>query len=78
VLPVFAYPDGASTNRVAAMLAKEGFRLALTTQRGVNDLRSADRMQLRRINIGQRTNEAILRAELLPWTVHLNRWMRLT
>ena len=55
-------------------LAEDGFELAFTTVRGLNDLRNADPLRLRRINVGQRASLALLRSQLLPSAVWLNRW----
>jgi len=73
-LPIFAYPSGGYDGTVTQLLKREGFALAFTTMRGINDLRDADRLQLGRINVGRRTTLTILRAQLLPWMVHLRRW----
>jgi peptidoglycan/xylan/chitin deacetylase (PgdA/CDA1 family) len=73
-LPVFAYPAGGVDESVVRALRSENFALAFTTARGVNDLRIADLLQLRRINVGARTSRPVFGAQLLPWLVHLNRW----
>jgi peptidoglycan/xylan/chitin deacetylase (PgdA/CDA1 family) len=73
ILPIFAYPSGGVNDETVRVLEHEGFALALTTVRGINDLRAADRLRLRRINVGQSTTLAVLRAQLLPWAVYLNR-----
>ena len=72
VPPVFAYPSGACDDEVTGILDKEGFVLAFATRRGINDLRQTDRLRLRRINVGRRTTEPILRAQLLPWSRYLS------
>jgi peptidoglycan/xylan/chitin deacetylase (PgdA/CDA1 family) len=72
--PIFAYPSGGFNDEVVRILREEGFRLAFTTVRGVNDMQHADRLRLRRINVGRRTNLSIFRARLLPWSLYLNRW----
>ncbi len=77
-LPVLAYPGGEYNHQLVRVLARAGFVLAFTTVRGINDLRVADRLRLRRINVGRHTNLAVLRAQLLPWSVHLNRWQQLS
>jgi peptidoglycan/xylan/chitin deacetylase (PgdA/CDA1 family) len=77
VLPIFAYPSGGFNDEVVRLLAREGFALAFTTALGINDLRQAHPLRLRRINVGQRTNLTVLRARLLPWTLYLNRWQPL-
>jgi peptidoglycan/xylan/chitin deacetylase (PgdA/CDA1 family) len=76
-LPIFAYPSGAFNAETVRVLARAGFLLAFTTARGLNDLRRADRLRLRRINVGQRTSLAALRTQLLPWSVYFNRWLPL-
>jgi peptidoglycan/xylan/chitin deacetylase (PgdA/CDA1 family) len=74
VPPVLAYPSGAYSQSVVELLPELGIQLAFTTCRGLNDLNRLDRFRVRRINIGRRTSPALLRTQLLPWTVHLNRW----
>jgi peptidoglycan/xylan/chitin deacetylase (PgdA/CDA1 family) len=73
-LPVFAYPGGGYDESVVAALRAERFDLAFTTARGINNLRDADPLRLRRINVGARTTQPVFGAQLLPWLVHLNRW----
>jgi peptidoglycan/xylan/chitin deacetylase (PgdA/CDA1 family) len=65
VLPVFAYPGGACSPPVTDMLRQEGFELAFSVQRGMNDLKVADPLSLNRINIGNRTTTQILHAQLM-------------
>jgi peptidoglycan/xylan/chitin deacetylase (PgdA/CDA1 family) len=74
-LPIFAYPSGEFNDEVAFMLAREGFKLAFTTSRGINNIQRADPMRMRRINVGGKTTLPILRAQLLPWAMHLN-WLQ--
>jgi peptidoglycan/xylan/chitin deacetylase (PgdA/CDA1 family) len=76
--PIFAYPSGGFNDQVVRTLAREGFKLAFTTVHGVNDMQDADRLRLRRINVGRRTNLSIFRARLLPWSLYLNRWRPLS
>lgn len=64
--PVFAYPAGGHDERTVRILAEEGFRVAFTIERGSNDLRSADWLRLRRVNVGRRASLSLLRAQLLP------------
>jgi len=78
VPPILAYPGGGVNDGVARDLERAGFVLGFTTARGINDLRLPDRLRLRRINVGQRTNLAVLRLQLHPWSVYLNRWQRLS
>lgn len=78
VPPIFAYPSGGFNDEVVRVLEREGFALAFTTGRGINDLRDADRLRLRRINVSRRATLAVLRAQLLPWSVYLQRWWPLS
>lgn len=73
--PVLAYPAGGCTVEVARMLESEGFKLAFTTERGLNDMASADRLLLRRINIGRGTTTNLLRVQMLPLMKHASRWL---
>ena len=70
--PIFAYPSGEFSNDVVSMLEREGFSLAFTTQRGINNINHMDPLRIQRINIGGRTSLPILRAQLLSWAVHFN------
>ncbi len=71
VPPIFAYPSGGINDEVVQGLAQEGFQLAFTTGRGLNDWRTADRLRLRRINAGPRTSLTALRLQLLPQSRYL-------
>jgi peptidoglycan/xylan/chitin deacetylase (PgdA/CDA1 family) len=72
-LPIFAYPSGEFTNDVVSMLEREGFTLAFTTKRGINNIDYMNPLKIQRINVGARTSLPILRAQLLSWTVHFNK-----
>jgi len=74
-LPIFAYPSGESNDEVAIMLEREGFKLAFTTSRGINNIHRTDPLRMRRINVGGKTTLPILRAQLLPLAMHLN-WLQ--
>lgn len=76
-LPIFAYPSGEFNDEVATMLKREGFVLAFATIRGINNILYADPLRIRRINVGGGTTLPILRAQMLPWMVHLNRFQTL-
>ena len=65
VPPVFAYPSGDHDDRVVAAVAGLGFEQAFTTERGLADLRHAEPLRLRRINIGGATSLAVLRLQLI-------------
>ncbi len=61
----FAYPSGAHSARVRDAVERHGFRIAFTTERGLNDLASpTDWLAVRRINVGRRTDESAIRAQL--------------
>jgi len=61
-----AYPSGAHDDQVVRATADAGYELAFTTERGRNDLRAADWLRLRRINVGGATTVPLLRLQLLP------------
>jgi len=71
-LPIFAYPSGAFDDRAVEHLAGEGFELAFTTRRGINEWKTADRLRLRRIHVGYRTSMPFLRFQLLSRAVRWN------
>lgn len=64
-LPVFAYPGGHYNDEVARILDECNLQLAFTTDPGLNDIRRADRLRLRRIQVGGGTTLALLRAQLI-------------
>jgi peptidoglycan/xylan/chitin deacetylase (PgdA/CDA1 family) len=63
----FAFPAGQHTDDVVEILRDEGFEVAFTTEPGVNDLRRADWLRLRRINVGRRSTLPLIRARLLSF-----------
>jgi peptidoglycan/xylan/chitin deacetylase (PgdA/CDA1 family) len=63
--PVLAYPSGDHDDTVVEAARDLGVELAFTTQRGLVDLRRADRLRLRRINIGGGTSRGVLRLQLI-------------
>ena len=63
----FAYPSGSHDGGVVERVRDLGIRVAFTTVRGVNDLRRADWLRLRRINVGGRSSPALIRAQALGW-----------
>jgi hypothetical protein len=63
--PVLAYPSGAHDDAVVDAARRAGMVLAVTTERGGNDLRHADRMRIRRINVGGRARSPLVRAQLV-------------
>ena len=64
-LPLFAYPGGGVTEEVVELLRNLGIKAAFTTERGINHFSKDNPLRLRRINIGKRTNIALLKAQLL-------------
>lgn len=62
-----AYPAGSYSRAVVERVRELGIRVAFTTVRGVNDLRRADWLRLRRINVGGRSSPALVRAQALSW-----------
>lgn len=61
---VLAYPSGAHGGSAVEAARQAGMQLAMTTSRGGNDLRTADRLRLRRINVGGRAGVPLVRAQL--------------
>jgi peptidoglycan/xylan/chitin deacetylase (PgdA/CDA1 family) len=74
VLPIFAYPGGYYNEAVVAAVRRTGIALAFTTVRGANDLQRADPLRLRRNNVGEQANLAVLQARLLHASHYLDRW----
>jgi len=62
---VFAYPSGATSRAVRDATAAAGLRVAFTTRRGTNDLRHADPLLLRRVNVAVGTPGPLVRAQVV-------------
>jgi peptidoglycan/xylan/chitin deacetylase (PgdA/CDA1 family) len=60
-----AYPSGAHGGDAVEAARRAGMVLAVTTKRGGNDLRHADPLRFRRINIGLRTSPSLVRAQIV-------------
>ncbi len=74
---LFAYPDGRFNDRIVDLLDGSGVELAFTTRHGTNDLRTSDRLRLRRIHLDARDSLSVLRAKLVYSSVRWNRARRL-
>ena len=61
---VLAYPSGSHGGSAPEAARQAGMELAVTTERGGNDLRRADRWRLGRINVGGRAGGPLGRAQL--------------
>ena len=61
---VLAYPSGAHGGSAVVAARQAGMDLAMTTDRGGNDLRRVDPLRLRRINVGGRASVPLVRAQL--------------
>jgi peptidoglycan/xylan/chitin deacetylase (PgdA/CDA1 family) len=71
--PVFCYPAGQRSAVVEDVLHAAGFMVAFTTELGHNDVRSAQWLALRRINVSPRVTTTVLRALLNPLAARLLR-----
>lgn len=69
--PVLAYPSGAHGGEAVDAARRAGVLLAVTTKRGGNDLRHADPLRIRRINVGRRAHSPLVRAQLV-WASVVN------
>jgi peptidoglycan/xylan/chitin deacetylase (PgdA/CDA1 family) len=65
VQPALAYPGGHYDRTALRVVRELGIEAAFTTHRGLNDLRRADPLQLRRVPVGRETSDSLLRAQLL-------------
>ena len=63
--PVLAYPSGAHGAPAVEAARRAGMTLAFTTERGGNDLRHADPLRLRRINVGLRAGTPLIRGQVV-------------
>lgn len=63
--PVLAYPSGAHGGSAVEAARRAGMTLAFTTERGGNDLRHADPLRLRRINVGLRAGIPLIHGQLV-------------
>jgi peptidoglycan/xylan/chitin deacetylase (PgdA/CDA1 family) len=63
--PVLAYPSGAHGGAAVEAARRAGMVLAVTTERGGNDLRHTDPLRFRRINVGRRAHVPLVRGQLV-------------
>lgn len=63
--PVLAYPSGAHGAPAVEAARRAGISMAFTTERGGNDLRHADPLRLRRINVGLRAGTPLVRGQIV-------------
>jgi peptidoglycan/xylan/chitin deacetylase (PgdA/CDA1 family) len=61
----FAYPSGAISPSVREAIEGAGLRIAFTTERGTNDLRVADPLTLRRVNVAVGTPRPLIQAQVV-------------
>ena len=66
-VPALAYPSGACNESVVDILPSCGLKLAFTTRRGINNLRTANPFLLNRINVGIRAGLNVVRSQLVDW-----------
>jgi peptidoglycan/xylan/chitin deacetylase (PgdA/CDA1 family) len=66
---VFAYPAGAHSAATRDALARLGFELGFTTERGINRVHGSDPLSLRRINVGLRSGPELVRAQMAFFTL---------
>lgn len=64
--PIFAAPGGATDERVRTAAQRAGMAISMTTERGVNDGARPRWDALRRINVGPRATEGLVRLQLHP------------
>lgn len=64
--PIFAAPGGATDSEVRAATRRAGMAISMTTERGVNDGARPRWDALRRINVGPRATEGLVRLQLHP------------
>lgn len=65
-----AYPDGGYDSQTLSIAGDAGIEAAFTTRSGINRfdaMAPADRLRLRRINVGGRVTPAVFRARLVAW-----------
>lgn len=72
--PAFSYPAGGHSQPVVALLKELGFKMALTTMDGLNELSRIDPMLLRRTNITPKTTPALFRLRLKRWMMAVDGW----
>lgn len=67
MLSCFAYPSGDWDQRVVDATEAAGYEVAFTTRRGVNDLRRAAWLSMKRVNVGHGTDATMIRGQIGTW-----------
>ncbi|GAB5443913.1 MAG: polysaccharide deacetylase family protein [Fuerstiella sp.] len=67
VCPALAYPAGGVSDSAVRECEAAGIKVAFTTARGVNHHSLQQPLRLKRINVGGRTSNALLRLQLANW-----------
>ena len=73
-LPVFCYPSGDHNDAVVRVVARCGIEIAVSTNDGHNDLRTVDRLRLRRTSITSRTTPWVFAVRLTRLGAAIDRW----
>ncbi len=72
--PVFAYPNGNGSEKIAKILAEEGVVAAFASLRGFNDLDNIDPLKIRRINIARSTSLPLFKLRLHQSFSYIDKW----
>ena len=72
--PIVCFPNGSQDDKVVAVMREEGIVLGFTTATGINDMRTADLLRLKRIVVTARTSLRVLAFRLHRVGAHLDAW----
>ena len=70
---IFAYPAGGVNEAVVQILINLDVRIAFSTKRGINNLKSGNRLNLKRINVGQASSLSVFGVQLSSAHAYLSR-----